>query len=90
MHGTYQANMAMHYSDLVIAVGARFDAAFRDASAAREQVLGGNERTHLDDWPSSSVAASFPGLIDLGEGGMRDYVFPTGCDLTPVCDVEKE
>jgi acetolactate synthase-1/2/3 large subunit len=25
MHGTYEANMAMHYSDLVIAVGARFD-----------------------------------------------------------------
>ena len=25
MHGTYAANMAIHYSDLVIAVGARFD-----------------------------------------------------------------
>ena len=25
MHGSYVANMAMHYSDLVIAVGARFD-----------------------------------------------------------------
>lgn len=25
MHGTYSANMAIHYSDLVIAVGARFD-----------------------------------------------------------------
>jgi acetolactate synthase-1/2/3 large subunit len=25
MHGTYWANMAMHYSDLVIAVGSRFD-----------------------------------------------------------------
>ena len=25
MHGTYVANMAIHYSDLVIAVGARFD-----------------------------------------------------------------
>lgn len=25
MHGTYWANMAMHYSDLVVAVGARFD-----------------------------------------------------------------
>jgi len=25
MHGTYAANMAMHYSDLVIAVGSRFD-----------------------------------------------------------------
>ena len=25
MHGTYQANMAMHNSDLIIAIGARFD-----------------------------------------------------------------
>ena len=25
MHGTYEANMAIHYSDLVIAIGARFD-----------------------------------------------------------------
>jgi len=25
MHGTYQANMAMHHSDLIIAIGARFD-----------------------------------------------------------------
>jgi len=25
MHGTYEANMAMHHADLVIAVGARFD-----------------------------------------------------------------
>jgi acetolactate synthase-1/2/3 large subunit len=25
MHGTYEANMAMHYSDCIIAIGARFD-----------------------------------------------------------------
>jgi len=25
MHGTYEANMAMHHSDLILAVGARFD-----------------------------------------------------------------
>lgn len=25
MHGTYEANLAMHYSDLIIAIGARFD-----------------------------------------------------------------
>ena len=25
MHGTYEANMAMHESDLIIAIGARFD-----------------------------------------------------------------
>ena len=25
MHGTYQANMAMHHADLIVAIGARFD-----------------------------------------------------------------
>ena len=25
MHGTYQANMAMHNADLILAIGARFD-----------------------------------------------------------------
>jgi acetolactate synthase-1/2/3 large subunit len=25
MHGTYEANMAMHHSDLILAIGARFD-----------------------------------------------------------------
>ena len=25
MHGTYEANMAMHHADLILAVGARFD-----------------------------------------------------------------
>ena len=25
MHGTYEANLAMHQSDLMICVGARFD-----------------------------------------------------------------
>ncbi|WP_343191921.1 biosynthetic-type acetolactate synthase large subunit [Buchnera aphidicola] len=25
MHGTYEANMAMHYSDLILAIGVRFD-----------------------------------------------------------------
>ncbi|GIS74974.1 MAG: hypothetical protein CM1200mP12_06930 [Gammaproteobacteria bacterium] len=25
MHGTYEANMAMHNCDLILAVGARFD-----------------------------------------------------------------
>ena len=25
MHGTYQANMAMHNADVIIAIGARFD-----------------------------------------------------------------
>ena len=25
MHGTYQANMAMHHADVIVAIGARFD-----------------------------------------------------------------
>ncbi|RDT52271.1 acetolactate synthase 3 large subunit, partial [Enterobacter roggenkampii] len=25
MHGTYEANMAMHHADVILAIGARFD-----------------------------------------------------------------
>jgi acetolactate synthase-1/2/3 large subunit len=51
MHGTYEANMAMHYSDVLLAVGARFD----------DRVIGNPDHfaeeprkiIHLDIDPSS-------------------------------------
>ncbi|OOG23817.1 acetolactate synthase, large subunit, biosynthetic type [Thioalkalivibrio denitrificans] len=50
MHGTYEANMAMHHADLVIAIGARFD----------DRVTGNIEKfcpyariVHVDVDPSS-------------------------------------
>lgn len=65
MHGTYEANMAMHYSDLIIAVGARFD----------DRVIGNipnfeqqsHEIIHIDVDPSSiskNVKASIPVVGD--------------------------
>ncbi|MBI1905087.1 MAG: acetolactate synthase 3 catalytic subunit [Rhodocyclales bacterium] len=51
MHGTYEANMAMHYSDVLLAIGARFD----------DRVIGNPDHfaeeprkiIHLDIDPSS-------------------------------------
>lgn len=51
MHGTYEANMAMHYSDTILAIGARFD----------DRVIGNPENfaeeqrkiIHIDIDPSS-------------------------------------
>ncbi|MGH6990131.1 MAG: acetolactate synthase 3 large subunit [Stellaceae bacterium] len=50
MHGTYEANLAMHDCDLMIAVGARFD----DRVTGRVNAFSpGSKKIHLDIDPSS-------------------------------------
>jgi len=50
MHGTYEANLAMHGSDLMIAVGARFD----DRVTGRlDSFSPGSKKIHIDIDPSS-------------------------------------
>jgi acetolactate synthase-1/2/3 large subunit len=50
MHGTYYANMAVHHSDVLIAVGARFD----DRVTGRVEAFAPNaEIIHIDIDPSS-------------------------------------
>src|SRR6266480_4069413 len=50
MHGSYYANMAVHYSDVLIAVGARFD----DRVTGRVDAFAPNaEIVHIDIDPSS-------------------------------------
>jgi acetolactate synthase-1/2/3 large subunit len=50
MHGTYEANMAMHDSDCVIAVGARFD---DRVTAALDKFCPNAKIIHMDIDPSS-------------------------------------
>jgi len=68
MHGTYEANMGMHYSDVLLAVGARFD----------DRVVGNTEHfmqedrkiIHVDIDPSSiskRVRVDVPIVGDVGE-----------------------
>ncbi len=51
MHGTYEANMSMHYSDLILAIGARFD----DRVIGNPEHFGEEQRKiiHIDIDPSS-------------------------------------
>jgi acetolactate synthase-1/2/3 large subunit len=50
MHGTYYANMAVHHSDLLVAIGARFD----DRVTGRVDAFAPNaEIVHIDIDPSS-------------------------------------
>jgi len=51
MHGTYEANMAMHYADVILAVGARFD----DRVIGNPSHFGEEPRKiiHIDIDPSS-------------------------------------
>src|SRR6201993_3701243 len=67
MHGTYEANLAMHGCDLMIAVGARFD----DRVTGRLNAFSpGSKKIHIDIDPSSinkNVRVDLPVIGDVGE-----------------------
>src|SRR4051812_19363380 len=67
MHGTYEANLAMHGSDVMVAVGARFD----DRVTGRLNAFAPNsKKIHIDIDPSSinkNVRVDVPVLGDCGE-----------------------
>ncbi|HEY9079458.1 acetolactate synthase 3 large subunit [Magnetovibrio sp.] len=66
MHGTYEANMAMHDCDVMICVGARFD----DRITGRLNAFSPNsKKIHIDIDPSSinkSVRVDVPIIGDVG------------------------
>lgn len=66
MHGTYEANMAMHDCDVMLAVGARFD----DRITGRLDAFAPNAKIiHIDIDPSSinkTVFADVPLVGDVG------------------------
>ena len=60
MHGFYEANMAMHYSDVILAVGARFDDRVTNTV---NKFCPGAKVIHIDIDPTSiskTVAADIP------------------------------
>ncbi|MGO9171131.1 MAG: acetolactate synthase 3 large subunit [Rhodomicrobium sp.] len=66
MHGTYEANLAMHDCDVMICVGARFD----DRITGRLNAFSpGSKKIHIDIDPSSiskNVRADIPIIGDCG------------------------
>ena len=66
MHGTYEANMAMHDCDVMICVGARFD----DRITGRTDAFSpGSKKIHIDVDPSSinkNIHVDAPILGDCG------------------------
>ena len=67
MHGTYEANMAMHDCDVMICIGARFD----DRITGRLNAFSPNsKKIHIDIDPSSinkNVRADVPIVGDVGQ-----------------------
>lgn len=66
MHGTYEANMAMHHSDLIIAIGARFDDRVTNATSKFCQDA---KIIHIDIDPSSiskTIQADVPIVGPVG------------------------
>src|SRR4051812_46429952 len=66
MHGTYEANMAMHDCDLMICIGARFD----DRITGRVDAFSpGSKKIHIDIDPSSinkNIHVDIPIIGDAG------------------------
>ncbi len=66
MHGTYEANLAMHHCDVMVAVGSRFD----DRVTGRLDAFApGSKKIHIDIDPSSinkNVAVDVPVIGDVG------------------------
>ncbi|MCW4114034.1 acetolactate synthase 3 large subunit [Aurantimonas sp. MSK8Z-1] len=66
MHGTYEANMAMHDCDLMVCIGARFD----DRITGRLDAFSpGSRKIHIDIDPSSinkTVHVDLPIIGDVG------------------------
>src|SRR5882757_3491135 len=66
MHGTYEANLAMHGCDVMLAVGARFDDRVTGRLNAFSQ---GSRKIHIDIDPSSlnkNVQVDVPIMADAG------------------------
>ncbi len=97
MHGTYEANMAMHQCDVLIAIGARFD---DRVTGDLEQFCPSAKIIHIDIDPSS-ISKNIP--VDIPIVGDVKYVLrdlsallesrkdlPTAKDLEPWWNQIKE
>ena len=84
MHGTYEANMAMHDCDLMINIGARFD----DRITGRLDAFAPNSRKiHIDIDPSSinkSVKVDLPIIGDVAHV-LEDH----GADLAVLVQIHR-
>ncbi|MEQ6886221.1 acetolactate synthase 3 large subunit [Salicola sp. Rm-C-2C1-2] len=80
MHGSYESNMAMHHSDLVLAIGARFDDRVTNAT---DKFCPGARIVHVDIDPASiskTVQADVPivGPVDSVVDEMLSLVRENG------------
>ncbi len=83
MHGTYEANLAMHGCDVLLAVGARFDDRVTGRLNAFSQ---GSKKIHIDIDPSSinkNVPVDVPIVADAGRA-LAALLAAWHADPTPV------
>jgi acetolactate synthase-1/2/3 large subunit len=83
MHGTYEANLAMHGCDVLLAVGARFDDRVTGRLNAFSQ---GSRKIHIDIDPSSinkNVPVEVPIVADAGRA-LAALLSAWQSDPTPV------
>lgn len=84
MHGTYEANMAMHHCDVLIAIGSRFD---DRVTGDLDKFCPKAEIIHVDIDPSS---ISKNVTVDIPIVGDCKYVLSAWLDLTNQLDAKKQ
>ena len=73
MHGSYESNMAMHHSDLIISVGARFDDRVTNAT---DKFCPGAKIVHIDVDPASiskTVQVDVP-IVGPAKSVLKDMI----------------
>jgi len=88
MHGTYRANMAMHESDLVIAVGARFD---DRVTGKVDEFVPNAKIIHVDIDPTSirkNIGVDIPIVGDV-KHVLADLVSVLEASETPLYDPDE-
>ncbi|WP_020410247.1 acetolactate synthase 3 large subunit [Hahella ganghwensis] len=73
MHGSYESNMAMHHSDLILAVGARFDDRVTNAT---DKFCPGARIVHIDIDPASiskTIQADVP-IVGPAASVLKDMI----------------
>jgi acetolactate synthase I/II/III large subunit len=82
MHGTYEANLAMHGCDLLIAVGARFDDRVTGKLSAFSP---GSKKVHIDIDPSSINKNVHVDLAIVSDAGEAVAAMLAGLANSPPC-----
>ena len=79
MHGTLEANLAMHHADLIVCVGARFD----DRVTSRLDKFSPGDVTVSADWQGGFFCPCHGSKFDISGRVFKNVPAPTNLPVPP-------